>query len=143
MKFIIFLTTFISVNAFALGPILNGTYAGTETCGADSFSTRMVFTDETLAWGDQVNAFEFDANSNGFFKVKATSGMAGSGLGHFTKNGLHYEIIFDFVGKDGSSHPAPGEDTLTYKDGIVHLDSSASAGPRGKISCSGDFSLVP
>ena len=135
---------FIGFNAFALGPIANGTYTGTETCGSiGSFPTRMIFTDNSMQWDDQVNAFEFDANSNGFFKVKSVSGMKGSGIGHFTDNGFHYEIIFDFVGKDGAIHPSPGEDTLTYKQGVVHLESSASAGAKGKYSCTGDFSITP
>ncbi len=137
------LTLLVGINAFALGPIPNGTYTGTETCSVGSFPTQMIFTDNSMKWDDQVNAFEFDAKSNGFFKVKSISGMTGSGLGHFTDNGVHYEIIFDFVGKDGSTHPAPGEDTLTYKHGVVHLDSSASAGSGGKITCTGDFSITP
>jgi hypothetical protein len=143
MKSILFVMMFTTVNAFALGPIPNGTYTGTETCSVGSFPTRMIIADDSMKWDDQVNSFEFDANSNGFFKVKSASGMTGSGLGHFTDSGLHYEIVFDFVGKDGTVHPAPGEDSLTYKQGVIHLDSTASAGPRGKISCTGDFSIAP
>jgi hypothetical protein len=133
---------FVSSNAFALGPIPNGTYAGTENCSVGSYPTQLTFTDTTLAWDGQTNSFDFGPNSNGFFKVSTTSGMSGSGLGHFTENGVHYEIVFDYPSKDGTTHPAPGEDSFTYSNGVVHLESSASAGPGGKITCGGDFALV-
>ena len=132
-----------SLNAFALGPIPNGTYTGTETCAGSSYPTRMIYADKTLRWDNEIYAFDFDSNSNGFFNVKTTSGMTGSGLGHFTDSGLHYEIIFDYVGEDGSTHPAPGEVTLTYTQGVIHLESSASAGSDGKITCIGDFFNQP
>jgi hypothetical protein len=142
MKLAFLLITFFSANVFALGPIPNGTYLGNETCSVGSFSTRLTFTDTTMKWDDQINSFEFDANTNGFFNVRSVSGMSGHGLGHFITNGFHYEIIFDYIAPNNSIHPAPGEDTLTYRQGVIHLESSASAGPQGKVTCIGDFSIV-
>ena len=136
-------TLLIGFNAFALGPIPNGTYKGTEICNGTSYPIQMVFTDTTLSWAGQLDSFEFDSNSNGFFKLKPISGLTGNGLGHFTENGLHYEVVYDYPADDGSTHPSPGEITLTYKQGTLHLDSSASAGSQGKLGCTGDFSKAP
>ncbi|MGZ3655939.1 MAG: hypothetical protein ACXVB9_09010 [Bdellovibrionota bacterium] len=136
------LTLLFGFNAFALGPIPNGTYKGTETCNGMSFPSALTLTDKTMAWGGQVNSFEFGPNSNGFFTLKPISGQTGSGQGHFTDNGLHYEVTYDYVADDGTTHPAPGEDTFTYAKEVIHLDSSASAGPKGKFVCTGDFALA-
>ena len=131
------------VPAFALGPIPNGTYKGNEICNGTAYPTTMILSDNTLKWDDQTTAFDFGPNSNGFFSLRSVSGMAGSGLGHFTTDGLHYEVVYNYVEADGSSHSAPGEDTLSYVNGKIHLDASASAGPGGKFVCTGDFSRVP
>ncbi len=137
------LTFLIGLNAFALGPIPNGMYKGTEVCNGSSYPTVMTFTDNTLKWDDQLDEFVFGPDSNGFFNLKSISGATGSGQGHFTSNGLHYEVTYNYVEGDGSTHPAPGEDTLTYAHGVIHLDASASAGSKGKFVCTGDFLITP
>ncbi|MGZ6331949.1 MAG: hypothetical protein ACXWP5_04975 [Bdellovibrionota bacterium] len=134
------LSFLMGLNAFALGPIPNGTYTGTENCNGTAFPSQMIVADRSLDWDGQL---DFDSDSYGFFKLKSTSGMKGSGLGHFTENGLHYELILDYPAPDGKSTvPSPGQITLTYKQGTIHSDSSA-AGAGGKFVCSGDYSKAP
>src|SRR5665213_2727953 len=89
------LTLLLSSNAFALGPIPNGTYTGTETCNGSSYSTILILTDNTMKWDDQVNAFDFGPDSSGFIDVRAVSSMTGSGQGHSSANGLHDDFTFD------------------------------------------------
>src|SRR6185295_19191656 len=104
MRRIVFLALLSSLNAYALGPIPNGTYTGTETCtGYPPFPTRLVFTDNTLKWDEQTLAV--DADVNGFFKLHSLDGMNGIGIGHFTKDGLHYEVVFDMPMEDGRTAP--------------------------------------
>jgi hypothetical protein len=133
---------FCCLNAFALGPIPNGTYSGTETCNGYSFPSSMTLTDTTMDTGAQLNEFSFGPDSHGFFTIKPLRGMTGIGLGHFTENGMHFEVTYDFPEKDGTTHPAPGEDTFTHANGVIHMESTASAGPKGKFTCSGDFAKV-
>lgn len=140
-RLIIFLTLVLTPNAFALGPIPNGTYAGSENCtGYAPIASRLVITDKTMNWDDQTLAF--DADINGFFKMHTLDGMNGTGVGHFTKDGIHYEVTFDMP-IDGKTVPVPGEDTFTYSQGELQLTASASMVSGGIMSCSGIFSKAP
>lgn len=126
----------VGIEAIALGPIPNGQYVGTEKCtGYPVSQSTIVLTDNTLGWDGQQNAFTIDAN--GFFTMNSVSGLTGNGLGHFTVNGLHYEVVFNFP-KGATTVPVPGEDTFTFKRGKIYLTSSAS-GTSGTVTCTGVF----
>ena len=138
-RLIFFLTLLSSLNAFALGPIPNGTFTGTENCtGYHPVASRLVITDSTMTWDDSKLAFDVDAN--GFFKMHSLEGSSGTGLGHFTKDGLHFEVIFEMLMDNGKTVSVPGEDTFTFSQGKLQLSSSASMISGGTISCSGIFS---
>lgn len=112
-RLIFFMTLLSSLNAFALGPIPNGTYTGTENCtGYPPITDRFVITDNTLEWDDLKLAFDVDPN--GFFKMHSLDGSA-SGLGHFTKDGLHFEAIFEMPTENGKTVSVPGEDLVHFQ----------------------------
>jgi hypothetical protein len=140
-RLIFFLTLLSSLNAFALGPIPNGTYTGTENCtGSPPIADRFVITDNTMEWDDLKLAFDVDPN--GFFKMHSLDG-SDTGMGHFTKDGLHFEAIFDMLMDNGKTVSVPGEDTFTFSQGELQLSSSASMVSGGTMSCSGIFSKAP
>lgn len=139
MNRIVFLGILLSLKAFALGPIPNGTYTGSETCtGYDPISTRVEISDTSMKWDDLTYAF--DTDRNGFFKVHTLDG-SGTGLGHFTADGVHYEVIFDML-IDGKTLPVPGEDTFSFSQGVLRLNASASMQAGGIMKCSGVFKLA-
>jgi hypothetical protein len=141
-RLIILLTLALTPNAFALGPIPNGTYSGSENCtGYSPIPSTLVITDSTVKWDDQTLAF--DADINGFFKMHTLDGMNGTGMGHFTKDGLHYEVTFDMPMDNGKIVPVPGEDTFTYSQGVLQLSASASMTSGGIMACSGTFTKAP
>lgn len=136
-RLVLVLTLLSGMNAFALGPIPNGTYTGLENCsGYPSMSTRFVVTDTTMQWDEQTLAFE--ADRNGFFRMHSLNGDTTNAIGHFTKNGLHYEVVEEIT-MNGKTVAVPGEDTLTYNQGVLELTASASMQSGGTIYCSGKF----
>jgi len=66
-----------------------------------------------------------------------------TGIGHRTKDGLHFEAIFDMLMDNGKTVSVPGEDTFTFSQGKLQLSSSASLVSGGTMSCSGSFSKAP
>jgi hypothetical protein len=134
----IFALAFLTAPARALGPIPNGSYVGSETCtGYGTFKETLVFDDNSIVWDGQKNVFTVD--ENGYFTMQTANGMDGHAMGHFTKNGMHYEAIFQVTRDDGTTGPASGEDTFTIDGNKLTLVASASAGKKGVIGCTGEF----
>jgi len=136
------LALFFGINAYALGPIPNGTYQGTQTCGGEAAPSTLIITDSGFSDGQQENAMVADAN--GYFSLNSVSGFNETGYGHFTADGLHFEAVCDLPDpKTGKPAPAHGWDTFTYKDGKLYLDSAVSV-PKGPVvPCTGIWTQTP
>ena len=127
--------------AFALGPIPNGTYSGTMSC-SNQYGNSIPDQVVTITIADSAMTFgasrkEFIDTGKGFFKVRhydtsnpaKGSELSGIGHGYFTATGVHINMMID-VGVA----VAEGEDTFVYRDGRVILVSSA-----GGYKCEGEF----
>jgi hypothetical protein len=142
MRLMFALAFLVGSKAFALGIVPNGTYVGTETCtGSAPFSSKIVLTDDRMIWNDQENAFAIDAD--GTFKFSVAKGSPGRGIGHFTPNGFRYAAEFEIDTGRGQKAFYPGWDSFEYANGELHLESSASMGALGSVSCTGVFSKTP
>lgn len=139
-KMIIVLALLACYNAFGLGPIPNGKYAGEMSCTAPDpkFNSRsslqLEVGDSTMRWKPvtpgEAHTNEFLADSNGFFRVNPKQQ---NGEGYFTKYGLHYEIVFSGM---------PGEDTFIFADQKLYLISSVTFS-KTRIKCEGVFTRAP
>ncbi|HVA67373.1 MAG TPA: hypothetical protein VNK24_10690 [Elusimicrobiota bacterium] len=134
------LILFGAVNAYALGPIPNGTYAGNIKCSGQAGEEKtIIVNDTTMSWDEQKR--EFTAGASGYFTIRSVTGVAGSGHGYFTPYGLHYDFTFELPPAAGARKTIPltWEGTYVYGGGTLYFLAS-SDGPSGKIKCGGSFS---
>jgi hypothetical protein len=121
-KSIAFFSIFLlsSFNAFALGPIPNGTYVGKITCSAPStrpfdMDVKIVVTNDTMdsELDGEVNRKRFVPAGGAKFRVNPGQE---NGQGYFTADGLVYEMQINGT---------LGRDEFRYRNGVLEESGSA------------------
>ena len=134
---------FASLSSWALGPIPNGKYKGSQICSNKQGQQippeemEISFTDTAMSWGDTVKEFEIEGN--GFFRLlhfqlsdAKEKTLAGKGRGFFSKFGMHFVAKLEVGGVK-----VAGQDTFFHTNGTLYLISSASG-----FKCDGEFKKV-